>query len=341
MSGPVKIAYTPGTAAARVVSMPRTGAWGHGLRTNAACAMAGTTTSSTYRPCPLSRRRSSTLRTRAPTNRPMICSRIVRPSRGGGQLGHGFGDTLEDRCVSRATTQVAGELLFDLRRRRRRVVRQQAPHRHEESRCAERALECVALPHRLLDEPQAIIVAERLDGLDDRSLRLHRQHQAGPDGLTVDRHRARTTHTVLATEMRAGEPEVVPKQFGQSRTTLDHRALFPTVDPEGDLRHQTPARSVARAAASASPRRVSTPATCALYSDDAWASAGGRKGPHTTLAASAKSAGPGTLPSSNCSAAATRTGVLATPKNDNAGRCSNPASSISSVVTSPTNAKSP
>src|SRR6201997_3803199 len=271
----------------------------------------------------------------------MICSRIVRTSRGGGQLGHGFGDTLEDRCVSRATTQVAGKLFFDLRRRRRRVVRQQAPNRHEESRCAERALERVALPHRLLDGPKAISVAERLDGLDDRSLRLHRQHQAGPDGLTVDRHRARTTHTVLATEMRAGEPEVVAKQFGQGRATLDCRALVPTVDPEGDLPHQPPARSVARAAASASPRRVSTPATCALYSDDAWSSAGGCNAPDTTFAASAKSAGPGTLPSSNCSAAATRTGVLATPKNDNAGRCSNPASSISSVVTSPTNAKSP
>ena len=91
----------------------------------------------------------------------------------------------------------------------------------------------MALPHRLLDEPQAITVAERLDGLDDRSLRLHRQHQAGTDGLTVDRHRARTTHTVLATEMRAGEPEVVAKQFGQGRATLDHRALVPTVDSRG------------------------------------------------------------------------------------------------------------
>src|ERR1700741_4234401 len=228
--------------------------------------MFGTTTSSTYRPCPLSRRRSSTLRTRGPTNRPMICSRIVRISRGGGQLGHGFGDPLEDRCISGATAQIAGELFFDLRRRRRLVVRQQAMHRHEESRCAERALECVALPHRLLDEPQAVTVAERLDGLDDRSLRLHGQHQAGTDGLTVYRHRARTTHTVLATEMRAGEPEVVAKQFGQGRATLDHRALVSTVDPQGDLTHQTPARSVARAAASASPRVVSTPATCALYS---------------------------------------------------------------------------
>src|SRR6201997_1728668 len=338
MSRPVKIACTPGTAAARVVSIPRIRAWGHGLRTNAACAMSGTTTSSTYRPRPVSRRRSSTLRTRAPTKRPMICSRIGRTSRGGRQLGHGFGNTFENRCVSRATAQVAGELLFDLRRRRRRVVRQQAPHRHEESRCAERALECVALPHRLLDEAQAVTVAEGLDGLDDRSLRLHRQHQAGPDGLTVDRHRARATHTVLATEMRTGQPEVVAKQFGQGGATLDHRALVPIVDPEGDLWHQTPACSVVRATASASPRRVSTPATCALYSDDAWSSPGGSNADDTTFAAAAKSAGSGALPSSNCSASATRTGVLATPKNDNAGRRSNPASSISSVVTSPTNA---
>ena len=135
---------------------------------------------------------------------------------GGGQLGHRFRDTLEDRCVSGATTQVAGELLFDLRCRRGRVVRQQALHRHEESRCAESTLECVALPHRLLDEPQFITVAQRLDGLDVRSLRLHRQHQAGPDGLTVDRHRARTTHTVLAAEMRAGEPEVIAQQLSQA-----------------------------------------------------------------------------------------------------------------------------
>src|SRR3974390_1111786 len=99
--------------------------------------MPSTTMSSTYRPRPVRRRRSSTRRTLLPTYLPVSPSRIIGVSSqvGAGGLGSG-----QDRLVAGAPAQVPGQLLAELVAVRTGAGVQQAVERHDEARGAERAL---------------------------------------------------------------------------------------------------------------------------------------------------------------------------------------------------------
>jgi len=62
------------------------------------------------------------------------------------------------------------------------------------------------------------------------ALGLRREHQAGPDRVAVDQHRAGAAHAVLAAQVGAGEPELVPQKIcergahvGQTAAALAER----------------------------------------------------------------------------------------------------------------------
>ena len=88
---------------------------------------------------------------------------------------------------------------------------------------AEAALERVALADRLLQRVQVLGVAEALDGEHLLAPGLDREHEARPDGDTVDDHGAGAADAVLAAEMGAGQPELFAEEVGERHAHVGGR----------------------------------------------------------------------------------------------------------------------
>ena len=94
-----------------------------------------------------------------------------------------------------------------------------------------------------------MIVAERLlqrvqlggvgrDALDREEIvpvRLDGEHEAGAHGQAVDQDGAGAAHAMLASQMRAGEAELVAQEIGERETDLDLFLIAGAVDGERDL----------------------------------------------------------------------------------------------------------
>ena len=131
---------------------------------------------------------------------------------------------LDDVLVARAATEVARDRFSRLLARGCRVLLEVGGDRREETRCAEAALQAVALGEGLLHRAHRLAgrrdpgIGRRAQSLDRRDLvllRRHGEHEAGAHRGTVDEHRARATHAVLAADVGAGEAQVVPQEVGQ------------------------------------------------------------------------------------------------------------------------------
>src|SRR5437773_11902752 len=98
-----------------------------------------------------------------------------------------------------------------------------------------------------LQRMQLFALRQSLDGADLLSLRLDREHQAGPHRLAVDDHRARTADAVLASGVRA-------QRVGQrvSRFPFDLASL--AVHRQGEL-HEEASSSARRTTARTRSRR--------------------------------------------------------------------------------------
>src|SRR5919199_3778852 len=114
-------------------------------------------------------------------------------------------DVLIARAAAQMATQRACELLVGWARR----LPEQRDRGHEKSRCAEAALEPVRFPERFLHRVQAFSLGQRLDRDNLRVIGLDSQHQTRTGRLTIDQHRARPAHPVLAADVRARKPELV------------------------------------------------------------------------------------------------------------------------------------
>ena len=114
------------------------------------------------------------------------------------QLG-GVPDRVDDEHVARAAADVALQREPDLLVGGRRVVLEQRLRGQHHPGRAEPALQAVLLPERLLHRVQRRrVAAERLDRLDPRVRRLHREQQARAHRLAVEQHGAGAADALLA-----------------------------------------------------------------------------------------------------------------------------------------------
>ena len=58
-------------------------------------------------------------------------------------------------------------------------------------------------------------VGQSFDGLNRGVVRLHRQHQAGTNDLSVHAHGAGTANPMLATDMRSGQLQMLSQEIRQ------------------------------------------------------------------------------------------------------------------------------
>src|SRR5262245_47779387 len=114
-----------------------------------------------------------------------MASALLPPVRVLGDLA----DSVDDSLVAGAAAEVAAEALADLVVGGARVVAEHRRHADDEAGCAEPALQAMAIAERLLHRRQAAAVGpEAFDRGDFVSVGLHREHEAGPHGVTVEQH---------------------------------------------------------------------------------------------------------------------------------------------------------
>ena len=84
------------------------------------------------------------------------------------------------------------------------------------------------LGERLPESRRLLELVETLHGVDPQAVDLNRERQARPCGTTVDEHRARPTHPVLAAQMRSGQPSSSRRKSASvSRGGTDRRTGLP------------------------------------------------------------------------------------------------------------------
>jgi hypothetical protein len=85
---------------------------------------------------------------------------------------------------------------------------------HDHARRAEAALQAVMLAERLLHRVQRRAVGGKpLNGLDLVAIGHHRQRGAGFDGLAVEMHDAGAALRGVATDMGAGQPQILTQKL--------------------------------------------------------------------------------------------------------------------------------
>src|SRR2546423_4765096 len=170
----------------------------------------------------------------------------VAPRRHGGLLacrpahrpGGGL-DGLDDVHVASTPAEVALESPADLVFGRVRVLGEEVGGGHDESRSAVPALQAVLVPDRLLDRVQLAILGHALDRLQALALGLDGEHRAALDGLAVDQDGARAALAGVASDVRAGEPQVVAQVMHEKQARLDLVLVPAAVDGGGDLQLHT------------------------------------------------------------------------------------------------------
>jgi hypothetical protein len=78
------------------------------------------------------------------------------------------------------------------------------------------------------------ILAETFDGCDRMAISLDGKHQARPNRQAVEQNGAGTTDTVFATDMRAGEPELMPEEITQEQAWLSFALIDLAIYRERD-----------------------------------------------------------------------------------------------------------
>src|SRR5918994_1376391 len=165
------------------------------------------------------------------------------------QLAGGVLDRLDDPQVAGAAAEVACERLAELLVARVRVLAKKRLHRHEEARRTEAALERVSLVERALKRVELPVRGQPFHRPERPPVRLHCEHQARADGLSVELDGACAADALLAPDLRPRQPCLVPDEVGQERARLDVALVGAPVDL-----HPHP-----HAAASSIARRASSP----------------------------------------------------------------------------------
>src|SRR6266550_5668086 len=148
-------------------------------------------------------------------------------------------DGAHDVVVARAAADVALKGVADLVVARFGVAGEKVGGDHDHARRAEPALEAVLLPERGLDRVELVVGLHPLDRRDLAAVRLDGEHCAGLDGPSVEMDRAGAALAGVATDVGAGQLEVLADQLDEEPSGLDVRLARLAVDRERDVRgHQ-------------------------------------------------------------------------------------------------------
>lgn len=88
---------------------------------------------------------------------------------------------------------------------------------------------------RLLHRVQFVAVGQPLDGPDRAAVHLDGKHETGSHRLIIDKNRAGTAHTMLASDMRSGLPAIVANDVTQCPPWLDGNRVIDPVDSQRDV----------------------------------------------------------------------------------------------------------
>jgi hypothetical protein len=119
---------------------------------------------------------------------------------------------LDDSFIAGAATQISSQRFSHVLFRRIRITAQQGCRIHQEAGCTEAALQCVLPVKSLLQFARLSILGQSLDRCDLMSIRLDRQHQTRADRLTVEQYRTRAAGSVLATDVRASQSQILAQK---------------------------------------------------------------------------------------------------------------------------------
>src|SRR5258705_2091779 len=155
---------------------------------------------------------------------------------------HYFLDGVDDGLVPRAAAVVPRNMQANFFARGFAVLAEEILRCHQHARCAETALQRVALVKRLLQRRKLLRVAQPFDGLHPAAVRLHREHQAAAHDLAVDPQGARAAYAVLAADMRPGEAELLSQEIHQVLARRHAPADLRAVDRQGDVESVVHAR---------------------------------------------------------------------------------------------------
>src|SRR6267378_6168961 len=240
---PVSTVFTPGSPAARDVSIERMRAWGWGLRSSLAKSMRGRNRSSANRVTPVTFAVASTLRWALPTTRKPVAFlpdaiqglrrrlRILAAHAGRRQL-----DGFVDLDVTGAAAEVARERLLDLVARRTRARCEERLGGEEEGRRAIAALCRAQLGEGFLEGMEHPALRHAFDGFDPAPGTGEAEHETGEDRRAVDEHRAGAAFAQLAAVFRAREPQVFAQHLEQCLVRRERDLDGLAVQLEGDLR---------------------------------------------------------------------------------------------------------
>src|SRR5437764_7976446 len=160
------------------------------------------------------------------------------PSRGLARLSSRVLDRLHDVHVTGAAAEIAGDGLTDLELARVRIRGQKCRRGDHHPGRAEAALEAVLLVESLLYGVKLAVLLETFDRRDAHPIGLHREYGARLHRPSVQQHGARATVRCVATDMRAGHPEVLAEEVDEQRARLDRDVVGLTVD--GHVDRHTP-----------------------------------------------------------------------------------------------------
>src|SRR5712691_2437375 len=124
-------------------------------------------------------------------------------------------DGVDDGLVPGAAAVVAGNMVSDLFSGALLLLKNQILSGHQHSRRAEAALQRVLLVKRFLQRLQLAGIRKALDGVHPTAVRLHGEHQAAAHDVAVDPHGACAAHPVLATDVRAGEAQLIAQEVDE------------------------------------------------------------------------------------------------------------------------------
>src|SRR5258708_22189153 len=249
---------------------------------------------------------------------------------------------LDDLLVAGAAAQISSDRVADLRLGRVRIRVQQSLRSDEHAGRAVAALQAVRLAEAVLQHAhRAVGLREALDGGDAVAVRLHRVHEAGAYWLAVEHHRARAANAVLAADVRAGEPELLPQPVDERKPRL-HLSRTPlAVHLHRDRMQRVAHMLLALSRASRSTRAPSTTAMRRRYSALACRSLPGSVSLAAAWSAPSTSASSRRVPTRRAAIFGKARGVPPAPPRPNAARTQRPSPSTAIWAAAATIAKSP